>query len=113
MEHALTVVRGSLILTEHLPPIVAKPAAALPPGEAVEGVAEAVRKWAEEHVGDERLAGRVYEELLDAIEPPLLEVALNRHRGQCAAAARTLGIHRTTLRKKLTQHRIDGGTIGE
>ena len=39
-----------------------------------------------------------------SIEPPLLETALRRHRGQCAAAARTLGIHRTTLRKKLTQH---------
>ena len=41
---------------------------------------------------------------LNTIEPPLLETALRRHRGQCAAAARTLGIHRTTLRKKLTQH---------
>jgi DNA-binding NtrC family response regulator len=103
MEHALTVVRGPMILPEHLP----KPAIAPPPNVAMEDVAEAVRMWAEEHVGDASLSGRVYEELLDVIEPPLLEVALSRHRGQCAAAARTLGIHRTTLRKKLTQHRID------
>ena len=67
------------------------------------GGAGAVRRWAERSLGDASLLGRVYDELLDAIEPPLLEAALRRHRGQCAAAARTLGIHRTTLRKKLTR----------
>jgi DNA-binding protein Fis len=82
------------------------PAAA--PGELAGGadnsMALAVRRWAERSLNDAALNGRVYDELLDAIEPPLLDTALRRHRGQCAAAARTLGIHRTTLRKKLTRH---------
>jgi DNA-binding protein Fis len=34
------------------------------------------------------------------IEPPLFEISLERHKGQFATAARSLGIHRTTLRKK-------------
>jgi DNA-binding protein Fis len=57
-------------------------------------------------LGDDALAGRVYEQLLEVIEPPLLETALKRHRGQCATAARTLGLHRTTLRKKLVQYGV-------
>jgi two-component system, NtrC family, nitrogen regulation response regulator GlnG len=44
---------------------------------------------------------------LEVIEPPLLEAALRRHKGQYAAAARMLGMHRTTLRKKLSQYGID------
>jgi two-component system nitrogen regulation response regulator GlnG len=38
------------------------------------------------------------------VEPPLLDVALEEHQGQCAAAARSLGLHRVTLRKKLQQY---------
>jgi two-component system nitrogen regulation response regulator GlnG len=42
---------------------------------------------------------------LEVVETPLFEVALERHKGQVASAARVLGIHRTTLRKKL----VDAG----
>jgi DNA-binding protein Fis len=38
----------------------------------------------------------------------LLEAALRKHHNQCAEAARALGIHRTTLRKKLDQYGIAG-----
>ena len=74
----------------------------------MEQVAAAVRRWAERNLDDAELAGRVYEQLLEVIEPPLLETALERHRGQCASAARKLGIHRTTLRKKMLQHGVAG-----
>ena len=33
-------------------------------------------------------------------EPPLLGAVLERHRGQFASAARQLGLHRVTLKKK-------------
>jgi DNA-binding protein Fis len=41
---------------------------------------------------------------VEIIEPPLLEIALQKHKGQVATAARALGLHRTTLRKKLEEH---------
>jgi two-component system, NtrC family, nitrogen regulation response regulator GlnG len=44
--------------------------------------------------------------LLKIVEPPLLEAAME-HYGQCVAAARALGIHRSTLRKKLEQYGLD------
>ena len=50
----------------------------------------------------------LYEEFLALVEPAFLEAALVKHHGQCAAAARALGIHRTTLRKKIDQYGIAG-----
>ena len=110
MEHALIIARGPAILPEHLPPSVPAAATTDPAGDVDHAVALAVRHWAERSLGDASLSGRVYDELLDTIEPPLLDTALRKHRGQCAAAARTLGIHRTTLRKKLTRHGLGDDT---
>ena len=108
IEHALIVARGPVILPEHLPPSVPAAASIEGSGDVDHEVALAVRRWADRSLADETLHGRVYDALLATVEPPLLDTALRKHRGQCAAAARTLGIHRTTLRKKLTQHGLDG-----
>jgi two-component system, NtrC family, nitrogen regulation response regulator GlnG len=105
IEHALILARGRTIMPEHLPPSMSMAPANGASG-ANEQVTTAVRRWAERNLGDDALAGRVYEQLLEVIEPPLLETALRRHRGQCATAARTLGLHRTTLRKKLVQYGV-------
>jgi two-component system nitrogen regulation response regulator GlnG len=113
IEHALIVARGPAILPEHLPPCVPAEVAIQAAGDVDHEVALAVRRWAEQSLGDSSLNGRVYDEMLNKVEPPLLEIALRRHRGQCAAAARTLGIHRTTLRKKLTQHGLDEDAADE
>jgi two-component system nitrogen regulation response regulator GlnG len=110
IEHALIMARGRAILPEHLPPSVTVPAPTRQPEPGDQDVVAAVRRWADRYLGDAALSGRVYEQLLEVIEPPLLEVALQRHRGQCAAAARTLGIHRTTLRKKVVEHGLDDAT---
>ena len=48
-------------------------------------------------------ADNLYEQLLRLVEPPLLEAVLAKHQGGRAAAAQTLGLHRMTLRKKLSQ----------
>ena len=107
IEHALIMARGRTIMPEHLPPSMSMRGSAEGRMRQVnEQVAAAVRRWAERNLDDAALAGRVYEQLLEVIEPPLLETALERHRGQCASAARTLGIHRTTLRKKMLQHGV-------
>ena len=45
----------------------------------------------------------LYQQLLNLVEPPLLAAVLEKHHGQRTAAARTLGLHRMTLRKKLAE----------
>jgi two-component system nitrogen regulation response regulator GlnG len=114
IEHALIMARGRAILPEHLPTGVPR----IGPNESSDridqAVVTAVRRWAERSLDDAKVSGRVYDQLLEAIEPPLLTTALDRHRGQCASAARALGIHRTTLRKKLTHHGLgDALAAGE
>jgi two-component system nitrogen regulation response regulator GlnG len=50
---------------------------------------------------------KLYERLLDQIEPPVLRVALDSCRQNRAAAAKLLGLHRATLRQKLNRHGIE------
>jgi two-component system nitrogen regulation response regulator GlnG len=107
IDHALVMARGRAIMPEHLPQPSATAIAANSGDHSDADVAAAVRQWAEQNVGDPQWAGRLYERLIAVVEPPLLTAAMNQHKGQCAAAARQLGIHRTTLRKKLTDHGLD------
>src|SRR5262249_25227632 len=112
LEHALVLAREAVILPEHLPP-------PLPPhrevrvtaeGEPTAGdkLREQIRRGEEVRLkaGDSPTA--LYEELLALVEPPFLRAALQEFNGQCAAAARTIGLHRTTLKKKLDQYGIEG-----
>jgi two-component system nitrogen regulation response regulator GlnG len=107
IDHALLMARGRAILPEHLPPPLTSAPSTGSPATADDAIVAAVHQWAEQNIHDADLAGRVYDRLLTVIEPPLLDVAMKNHKGQCATAARTLGIHRTTLRKKLDEHGID------
>ena len=104
--------RGRAIMPEHLP----QPSAAVVTTGNADNVdaevAAAVRRG-EQNVGDPQLAGRLYERLIEVVEPPVLTAAMNEHKGQCAAAARQLGIHRTTLRKKLTDHGLDSDAASD
>ena len=70
-------------------------------------ISELIRNWAELQLADDDAAMELYERLLEIVEPPLLAAALEKHH-QCATAARRLGMHRTTLRKKLDRYGIDG-----
>ena len=45
--------------------------------------------------------------ILEQVEPPLLAAVMNRCGQRCAPAARVLGLHRTTLKKKLNQYEIE------
>jgi DNA-binding NtrC family response regulator len=121
IEHALILAREGVLLPEHLPPPLpllepapsqrateseahaASPAAAA--AEPNDTIPPLVRQWALERMR----AGStgLFDELLAIVEPPLLDAALRKHHGQCAAAARTLGMHRTTLRKKLDEYGIE------
>lgn len=108
VEHAKVLARHGAIDVEHLPPPVS--ATSLPDhlsqGDEAARLTANVERWAETRLrkgGSER---RLYEELLKLVEPALLRAALEKNHGQCLAAARELGIHRTTLRKKLDEHGI-------
>lgn len=108
IEHAVIVARGGTIGPEHLP--AAPPA--LGPLDNPESRDLAARlgdllgRWVERELRQRGAADDLYARLLAMVEPPLLEAVLRHHAGQCAAAARALGLHRTTLRKKLDQHQL-------
>lgn len=108
VEHAVIVARSGSIEPEHLPPPAPPvwPAAPTADRSFPDRLAELIRQWAEQQLAQPADEGRLYDDLLHMVEPPLLETVLQRHRGQCAGAARTLGLHRTTLKKKLDQYGV-------
>jgi two-component system nitrogen regulation response regulator GlnG len=119
IEHALVLTRAGTIGVEHLPPPAAAPPGSPTPLVESAGsssdeaaIAALVRRWAEARLKNGGAANGaevegLYEQLLGLVEPPLLKAVLAQHHGQRAAAAKTLGLHRMTLRKKLTQFGID------
>lgn len=108
VEHAALVARGGIILPEHFPPPVSQSlvSSADSSESTTSEIAAKLRKWAEKKLTTGENEGELYDELLRLVEPPILEAALQMHGDQCAAAARYLGLHRTTLRKKLQQSDI-------
>lgn len=102
LEHALIVSRGGVLHADHLPPALSRSQQDVAEEESLR---DCVRKWVQQAVADPALEGRLYETFLQLVEPVLLEGALEIHRGQYIHAARHLGIHRVTLRKKLQQYR--------
>jgi DNA-binding NtrC family response regulator len=53
------------------------------------------------------LPGTLYEDFLNVVEPSLLKAVLDHHAGNRAAAASTLGLHRSTLRQKTRRYRLE------
>ena len=102
IEHAMVLARGGAIGVEHLP----EPAPVTASAVREEALTTLIRGWAESSLDDPASADDLHQRLLELVEPPLLEVALTYSHGQCAAAARRLGLHRTTLRKKIDQYGI-------
>lgn len=53
----------------------------------------------------------LYETVLGQVEPPLLRATLSYCEGNQSRAAAVLGLHRTTLRKKLSQYQITASEL--
>jgi two-component system nitrogen regulation response regulator GlnG len=106
VEHASVLARSGTIGLEHLPaPLEAfRSTSVESPLDA--SITSLVARWAKRKL-DGQAVNDLYQQLLELVEPPLIEVALGKERGQCAIAARNLGMHRSTLRKKAAKHRID------
>jgi DNA-binding NtrC family response regulator len=103
LEHAMILARGGTILPEHLPSPT--PPADQGPGDLQSRVASLIRDWARDQLENSTESTDLYERLLKVVEPPLLESVLARHHGQFAAAARHLGLHRVTLKRKVEQYK--------
>lgn len=109
VEHALVLARDSAILPEHWPPPIPPLTSELSAAEnhsPADALPVLVRRWAEARLAAEPPPETLYDDLIRVIEKPLFEAALERVKGQCLGAARLLGIHRTTLRKKLDEHGV-------
>ena len=65
------------------------------------------RKSLKQLLADPDTAGNVYDRFLQQVEPPLLATVMGKCGKRFAPAARVLGLHRTTLKKKLTQYEIE------
>ncbi|MCA9237208.1 MAG: sigma-54-dependent Fis family transcriptional regulator [Planctomycetales bacterium] len=110
LEHAAAQVRQGEISSDHLP--TSLPQSALPAdlhGEADNPAAQlaaAVRRWVDARLNDPAAAGQIYDEFLAAAEPELIAEALARE-PHLQDAARLLGVHRTTLRRKIDQHGVE------
>jgi DNA-binding NtrC family response regulator len=99
LEHALVLSRGGSIAPEHLPePMLPLPAVT---ANDEQSLAALVRRWAETQLLVPVEEQDLYERFLKIVEPPLFETTLEHYRGQYVSAARRLGIHRTTLKKKM------------
>jgi two-component system nitrogen regulation response regulator GlnG len=109
VEHALIVAREGSILPEHWPPAMQPIQTGPSNHEPVEQrVKRLIRQWAEDRLRSGEDIHTLYDELLQQVEPPLLEAALQKSKGECLAASRWLGMHRTTLKKKMDQYGLQG-----
>jgi two-component system nitrogen regulation response regulator GlnG len=103
VEHAALVCGGDVILPAHLPEAIR---AACDAGPAATGqAAQAVREYLQTLGGAPE--GR-YRQAIEPIERGLIRRALAETGGNQSAAAKLLGLHRNTLRKKLRELGLEG-----
>ena len=103
LEHAIILARNGIVLPEHLP---APTPPGTDPGQTREAMlASMIRDWVCSELEKSPQASDLYQRLLEIVEPPLLQSVLQRNRGQFLAAARELGMHRVTLKRKVNQYR--------
>ena len=105
VEHAMILARGGMIAAEHLPPPMLPASTADPVDQ--QAISASIRQWAELKLQNPDDAQDLYDQLLKIVEPSLFRAAMDHSDGQFIAAARKLGIHRTTLRKKMEQFAED------
>ena len=106
VEHALVVARHGLIGPEHLPAPLPSLGSVVSGAEDDPPLAHSIESRIQRLLHQPEAMGTVYERFLEEVEPPLLATVMDAFDQQCAPAARALGLHRTTLRRKLDQYGI-------
>ena len=103
IEHAAVVARAGVVGPEHLPAALPQLGAATPETRIEQRLADAASARAKQLLRDPDSLGAVYDRILQEVETPLLSDAMRHFDNECAPAARALGLHRTTLKKKLSR----------
>jgi len=103
LEHALILSRGGPLHADLLPPPLPQVFSQTPSLEY--DLRECVKKWVMDALKDEKLLGQIHKQFLDIVEPVLFETVLEHYAGQYLGAARALGLHRITLRRKLDRRK--------
>lgn len=115
IEHAIVLARRGPIMPEHLPPPL--PNLWQPGAEAATvpqyDLSDALARLTQQLLTDPATSGAVYDRFLQQVEPPLLATVMTQCGQRCAPAARVLGLHRTTLKKKLTQYEIEEASAND
>src|SRR5579883_2073907 len=105
LEHAAIEARGGPLQPEHFP----EPSTASGPASTVERLRSLVVEWVREQV--QILEGRepadLYQKLIEAIEPAVLDEVLRQLDGNRLVAARWLGLARATVRKLIRKYHPD------
>jgi DNA-binding NtrC family response regulator len=107
IEHAAIVARGQPIRPEHLS--AAMTGTPLDETRDIREIQEWIVRWSGRETRNdtgEPVESPLYDRFLAVVEPPLLRAILEQCRGNRAAAAQLLGIHRATLRQKLRKYEI-------
>jgi two-component system nitrogen regulation response regulator GlnG len=109
IEHALVLARRGVVMPEHLPPALPNlwHTSGVTPAMQEEELIDALSRIARDLAANPDLAGTVYDRFLQQVEPPLLTAVMDSCGKRFAPAARVLGLHRTTLKKKLTQYEME------
>lgn len=71
-------------------------------------IASCIRKAIVEYLNDldGEKPGHIYTMVINSVEKPLIEIALQHTNGNQTQAAELLGINRNTLRQKMKQYQI-------
>ena len=110
VQRAMVMATSGVILPEHLPIGPVSAAASVAIDATLEEIIE--RKLLECVRGlREHASANLYDLMVGLVEKPLLRAVLRETGGNQVRAAQILGINRNTLRKKLTEHGIDPGTV--
>jgi two-component system nitrogen regulation response regulator GlnG len=100
IEHGALMARGGAIAPEHLPPATTLNES--PSADSAVALHQQVRTWTEQQLASPERNEELYERFLSATEPALFDAVLAATNQNRAQAAALLGIHRATLRKKLS-----------
>jgi two-component system nitrogen regulation response regulator GlnG len=107
LEHAVIVARGSPLSPKHFPPALS----GAMPLTGAEHLAASVQQWLIERIqaSSPQAPEKLFAELLECVEPALLNEVMRRVRGNRWVAAQWLGLNRATVRKKLGKYRLLSG----
>ena len=107
MERALILSRGQTIYPEHIiglahtQPLAGGLGADALDSSFEENLAKLISAWTTQRYAAQNNPEELHQALVEVIERPLFESVLKRCKNNYSLAARQLGIHRTTLKKKV------------